>query len=423
MNLIKTSVFSAIITLVRISSGFLAGKIIAMLTGPLGVATVGAFTNFSTIVLAVGNGAINNGVIKYVSEYNADEETTTRLISSALKITFFSSVFVSVFILFFASYFSKVVLGNSDYVNVIIVLGITLIFYSLNSLIISILNGKGEIKKYTLINAIGSITSLLLTILLVIYYKVEGALYSIVLSQVIVFAFSAFLVRKSGIISKKNVLEKFDRKLGVRLSHFSLMALVSALTVPVSQILLRNIISHDLGINAAGYWQGMMRVSDGYLMLITTSLSVYYLPKLSALISNNEIRTEVLNGYKIILPSVFIGCLVIYFLRFYVIELLFTKKFMPMETLFFWQLIGDFYKMASWVLSFLMLEKAKTTIFIISEIGFSALYVILSIIFIKNYGIQGASISFALNYFIYLLAMIFLFRKLLFNPHDGRLQL
>jgi PST family polysaccharide transporter len=414
VNLIKTSVFSAIITFVRISSGFVAGKIIAMLTGPLGVATVGAFTNFSTIVLAIGNGAINNGVIKYISEYNADEEKITRLISTALKITFFSSIVVSAFILFFASYFSKVILGNSEYVNVIIVLGITLIFYSLNSLIISILNGKGEIKKYTLVNAIGSITSLLLTVLLVIYYKVTGALYSIVLSQVIVFAFTAFLVRKSGILCKKNILEKFDRKLGVKLSHFSLMALVSALTVPVSQILLRNIISHDLGINAAGYWQGMMRVSDGYLMLITTSLSVYYLPKLSALVTNSEIRIEVLNGYKIILPVVLIGCIIIYFSRFYVIEVLFSKKFFQMESLFFWQLVGDFFKMASWVLAFLMLAKAKTTIYIITEITFSALYVLLSYVFIQKFGIEGTTMSFALNYFIYLLVMVFIFRKLLF---------
>lgn len=419
MNLIKTSVFSAIITFVRISSGFVAGKIIAMLTGPLGVATVGAFTNFSTIVLAIGNGAINNGVIKYISEYNADEEKTTRLISTALKITFFSSIVVSAFILFFASYFSKVILGNSEYVNVIIVLGITLIFYSLNSLIISILNGKGEIKKYTLVNAIGSITSLLLTVLLVIYYKVTGALYSIVLSQVIVFAFTAFLVRKSGILCKKNISEKFDRKLGVKLSHFSLMALVSALTVPVSQILLRNIISHDLGINAAGYWQGMMRVSDGYLMLITTSLSVYYLPKLSALETNSEIRIEVLNGYKIILPVVLIGCIIIYFSRFYVIEALFSKKFFQMESLFFWQLVGDFFKMASWVLAFLMLAKAKSTIYIITEIGFSTLYVLLSYALIQIFGIRGTAISFALNYFIYMLVMIYIFRKLLFNKNHS----
>jgi O-antigen/teichoic acid export membrane protein len=419
VNLIKTSVFSAIITFVRISSGFVAGKIIAVLTGPLGVATVGSFSNFSTIVLVIGNGAINNGVIKYVSEYNTDEEKTTRLISTALKITFFSSIVVSAFILFFASYFSKVILGNSEYVNVIIVLGITLIFYSLNSLIISILNGKSEIKKYTLVNAIGSITSLLLTFFLVIYYKVTGALYSIVLSQVIVFAFTAFLVRKSGIISKKTALGKFDKKLGLKLSHFSLMALVSALTVPVSQILLRNIISHDLGINAAGYWQGMMRVSDGYLMLITTSLSVYYLPKLSALVTNSEIRSEVFNGYKIILPAVLIGCITIYFSRFYIIEALFSKKFFQMESLFFWQLLGDFFKMASWVLAFLMLAKAKTSIYIITEIGFSTLYVLLSYALMQIFGIRGTAISFALNYFIYLLVMIYIFRKLLFNKYQS----
>jgi O-antigen/teichoic acid export membrane protein len=417
LNLIKTSFFTAIITFVRISAGFVSGKIIALYTGPAGVALVGAFSNFISIVLTLGNGAISNGVIKYVAQYNKDNEKTSRLISTSLRITFYSSIVVSTFILFFASYFSKVILGNREYVNVIIVLGITLIFYSLNSLIIAILNGKGEIKKYTLANAIGSVISLLLTILLVMYYKVTGALYSIVLSQVIVFVFTVFLVRKSGIISKKIVFEKFDRKLGLNLSHFSLMALVSALTVPVSQILLRNIISHDLGINAAGYWQAMMRVSDGYLMLITTSLSVYYLPKLSSLVTNSEIRTEVLNGYKIILPSVLIGCITMYFSRFYVIEVLFSKKFLHMESLFFWQLIGDFFKMASWILSFLMLAKAKTTVYIITEIGFSALYVTLSYFFIHKFGIQGATISFALNYVLYLLVMIVIFRNLLFKKN------
>ena len=235
------------------------------------------------------------------------------------------------------------IFGNIENKNVIIVLGVTLIFYTLNSLVLSILNGISEIKKYTVINAIGSIVSLFLTILLVFYFEVKGALYSIVLSQLIVFVFTVFLLRKSRIISKKSFTGKFDKKICFKLSHFSLMALVSSLTIPISQILLRNIISDELGINAAGYWQGMIRVSDGYLMLITTSLSVYYLPKLSSLVSRSEIRNEVLNGYKIILPTVLIGCIIIYFFRFHVIELLFSKKFIVMESLFFWQLIGDFF--------------------------------------------------------------------------------
>ena len=294
-------------------------------------------------------------------------------------------------------------------------MGVTLIFYTLNSLVLSILNGISEIKKYTVINAIGSIVSLFLTILLVFYFEVKGALYSIVLSQLIVFVFTVFLLRKSRIISKKSFTGKFDKKICFKLSHFSLMALVSSLTIPISQILLRNIISDELGINAAGYWQGMIRVSDGYLMLITTSLSVYYLPKLSSLVSRSEIRNEVLNGYKIILPTVLIGCIIIYFFRFHVIELLFSKKFIVMESLFFWQLIGDFFKMASWILSFLLVAKAKTKIFIFTEIGFVFFYVTISYFFLKEFGLVGTTIAFALNYFIYFISMLLIFKKLLFK--------
>ena len=98
MNLIKTSVFSAIITFVRISSGFFAGKIIAMLTGPIGVASVGALTNFISIALTIGNGAINNGVVKYVAEYKQDQEKSKLLISTSFKITFYCSLLVSTLI-------------------------------------------------------------------------------------------------------------------------------------------------------------------------------------------------------------------------------------------------------------------------------------------------------------------------------------
>src|SRR5690606_17800592 len=109
-----------------------------------------------------------------------------------------------------------------------------------------------------------------------------------------------------------------------------------------------------------GYWQGMMRISDGYLMLITTALSTYYLPKLSSLTTNKDLRNEIINGYKLIIPLVFSGCILIYFLRFFIIKLLYTTDFIAMENLFLWQLIGDFFKLSAWVLAYLMLAKAMT---------------------------------------------------------------
>ncbi len=415
MKLIRTTFFSTIITFIRIASGFVAGKIVALFTGPTGVALIGAFTNFITIVLTFANGAINTGVVKYTAEYNREEEKLKVLFSTAFKISVFCSVIIGTILFVFATYFSTWIFLEPIYANPIRVLGLTIVLYSLNTLLISILNGKGQIKTYTIVNTAGSIVGLLFTVLLVYRYKIEGALYALVLAQSIVFFVTAVLIIKSKWFSREYFLRALDKSTVVKLSHFSLMTLVSTMTIPLAQIVLRNMLTEKLGVEAAGYWQGMMRISDGYLLLITTSLSTYYLPRMSSLQTEGEIRKEIFNGYKLILPTVFLGCLIIYFLRFFIIKTIYTADFFVMEKLFLWQLVGDFFKIASWVLGYLMLAKAMTKIFIATEILFSLSYVFLGYLFVRVFKLQGITIAFALNYICYLVIMILVFKRYFTN--------
>ena len=148
-------------------------------------------------------------------------------------------------------------------------------------------------------------------------------------------------------------------------------------------------------------------------MVITTSFSVYYLPRLSELTDAKELRHEIFKSYKLILPSLLIMFSLIYILRFFIINLLFTHEFYPMEKLFLWQLCGDFFKMGSWILSYMMVAKAMTKWFITTEIGFSLLFVILGFYFIQINGVVGITQAYLINYILYLLMMIFVFRKLL----------
>lgn len=415
MNLVKTSFFSAITTIIRVASGFVSNKIVAIIAGASGVAIVGAFSNFITIVLTFANGAINTGVVKYTAEFDEDEEKLKSLFSTSFKITFYCSVIIGIILGTSASYWSSLIFMNKVYEVPIRVFGFTAILYALNSLLISILNGKKQIAKYTIVNSLGSIVGLVFTVILVFFYKIEGALYAMVLSQSIVFFVTSALIIKSPWFTKGYFNKKFDKTKAIQLSHYSLMALVSALTVPVSQLLIRNILINRLGINEAGYWQGMIRISDAYLMIITTSLSTYLLPKLSSMKEDKEIKNEVFKGYKFIIPLVAISCLVIYFLRFVLIKILFSQDFISMEKLFYWQLLGDFFKMLSWVLAYIMLAKAMTKMYVFSEILFNIGYVFLGYTFTNLFHLQGAVIAFALTYFLYLIFMIFVFRKLLFN--------
>lgn len=403
---------------VRIATGFVAGKVVAIFTGAEGIAIIGAFTNFINIVLTFANGAVNTGVIKYTAEWKDDDPKLKLLFSTSLKISLYCSFLVAIVLTLFARELSSWIFANSIYQGPVRVLGLTCAMYSVNSLLISILNGKGQIKSYTIVNAVGSVVGLAFTSVLVFVFKIEGALYALVLSQSISLIATVIAVRKSAWFTNEYFKGKISKPVVSKLCQFSWMAIITAITLPASQIVLRNIVISRLGIEAAGQWQGLMRISDGYLLLVTTSLSTYYLPKLSSLKSNRELRKEIIKGYSFIMPIVLLGCLLIYLLRLFIIETLYTPDFIVMEDLFLWQLVGDFFKIASWILAYLMLAKAMVKKYIITEIVSVIGYIILSYLFLSEFGLKGVTISFALNYILYFALMVYIFKGLLFKNDE-----
>jgi PST family polysaccharide transporter len=129
------------------------------------------------------------------------------------------------------------------------------------------------------------------------------------------------------------------------------------------------------------------------------------MPRLSEIHIKSELQHEIIKGYKLILPIVSIIALLIWICKGIIIHAIFTPAFLPMKPLFTYQLIGDFFKIGSWLLAYLMIAKAMTKTYIITEILFSASYVALSYYFISQYGIIGATYSFCINYGIYWIVM------------------
>lgn len=418
MKLIRTTLYSGLVTLIKMAAGFISTKIVAMLVGAAGVATIGAFGNFLNIVLAFANGAIQTGVVKYTAEYNGDEELTKRLFSTSFRISILCSTAAGIILLILSNWISTLIFATAEYANIVRVLGVTIVFYALNSLLISVLNGKGLIKIFTVVNMVGSLLGLGLTCALVYFFHIEGALLALILSQTIVFFVSLFIVYKKKLIIHEISWHWYDKDIAKKLSSYSLMAIVTAMTVPVSQIVIRNMVTDQLGIDSAGIWQGMIRISDAYLLIVNMALATYYLPKLSALQEKSDITKELYNGFKLIMPLVIGSCTVIYFMRFFVIKLLYTPDFEVMEELFIWQLLGDVFKVASFLLAFLMLAKALTKVYIITEVVFSVSYVVFVYFLMPRYGVKGVTMAFCANYIGYLLFMAFYFRKYLFYRNE-----
>jgi PST family polysaccharide transporter len=410
LDIVKVFSFTSVSTLVKMIAGFISVKVVAVIIGPSGVALVGQLNNFSAIIISIATGGISVGVTKYIAQYKDDIKLIKIYISTAVKITLFFSFFCGLFLVLASSLLSTKVLLDNKYGFVFIIFGITLIFYSCNTLLLAVINGYKQFNLYVRISIISSLVGLFISLVLVVPLGISGSMINVVTSQSFVFLITLFICKKTKIVflTKDYIWNRFDKIKAIQYLNFSFMTLVSAFCAPISQLIIRGYIINKFSMQSAGWWEGINRLSGMYLMIVTSSFGVYYLPKLSELINPVEVKQEIKAAYKVIIPCLVVGLTCVYFGRFLLIKILFSPEFYSMADLFLWQVIGDFLKIASWLIAFIMHAKAMTRFFVITELIFTGVYMSLSLILSNVIGLQGIVLGYAINYFTYF-CFVFLF--------------
>lgn len=405
MTLIKTSLLNGIAVVIKMLTMLGLNKILAIYVGPAGYAAIGNFQNAAQMITTFASGAINTGVVKYTAEYHDDEEKQRQVWRTAGTIAVVGSVITGIGVAVFSKQIAQWFLQDESYNTVFIWFSVTLVFFIFNTLLLAILNGKKEIHRYIIANIAGSLFSLAVTSALAVQFGLHGALTALAIHPSFAFVITLYLCYKADWFKFSYLFGRLDKQVVLNLSKYTAMALTSAACVPVSHILIRTHLADTLGIDAAGYWEAMWRLSGAYLMLVTTTLSLYYLPKLSELKKPSEIKKEILQGYKIILPVAAACGLVIYLLRDFIIGVLFTSDFIPMRDLFAWQMMGDTLKIASWLLGYVLIAKAEFKFVMFTEVVFSALFYFFITYFIAKIGLEGSAVAHALTYFLHMITM------------------
>lgn len=413
MNLLKTSILNGVAVLIKTMTMFVLNKILAVYLGPTGYAAIGQFQNFIQLVTSFAGSAINTAVVKYTAEYHEDESRQRAIWKTAGSIVLLLSLIFTILILIFQKQLSIYIFQSLSYQKIFVWFAIFLLFFNLNTLFLAILNGKKEILKLVLANIAGSLFALVITGVLAIKMHLYGALVALSIYQSIAFIVTLSLCYRADWFKISYLFGKIDSEITKKLVSFLLMALVSAICVPLSQMLIRAYLTQEFGLAYAGYWEAMIRLSIAYLMLVTTTLGVYYLPRFSELNNINEIKKEVYSGYRFILPLAMVGGIIVFLLREWIINILFSPSFSPMQDLFFWQMMGDALKIGSWILAYLMLSKAMTKLYISTEIISTLSLIALTYICTKFFGFEGVSIAHLINYGMYwVLISLFIFKQL-----------
>lgn len=409
-ELFKITSLNSISVILKIVAGFITSKLLAIFVGPSGMALVGNFRNFTTSIENIATLGTNNGIVKYVAENQDDEHRLKKIISTIVIAISGTIILICLALLVFSNQLNNYLFGTEfKYQKIFIITAISLPFYIGSIVLLAIINGFSAYKKVVTINIIGSIIGVIFSAFLIFYFKTFGAFLSILVVPVLLFFVSIFYISKKIQISTSS----FDGSILKNFSEYALMAFVSAIIAPMIYVVIRKHLIATSGIDSAGLWEALTRISSYYLLFLTTIISVYFLPKLSKATSNNETRLIFYDYFKTIIPVYFIGLILIYFLKKQLVSILFTNDFQPMTNLFFWQLLGDFFRGITLILGIQFFAKKMTKAFIFTELFSIMILYFSSIFLINSYGVIGVVMAYTVTYFLYFCVLGIYFRNII----------
>ncbi|WP_339626871.1 O-antigen translocase [uncultured Winogradskyella sp.] len=400
----------------KIVTGILISKFIALYIGSYGMALIGNLRNFMSAIQSLAIAGLYKGVVKFINETKNDALELSKTLSTVFYFGFFSSILLAFLCYYNAEFINNLIFtSNYNYTYIIKVLATVLPFYALNMFVFSIMNGFSKHKILLIINIIGQVLGLLVTLVLIKQENIDGALIAIVITPTL-----NLLISVVGILYRKNLvsyvkISNVSFSVLDKLSPYMIMALVSSIAIPIVTLIIRSYIIDEVGIKEAGYWEAMNRVSNYYLMFINSLMALYILPRFTQINTKKAFRKEVFSFYKTIMPIFGVLLLVIYFTRSFLVPLLFAEEFRPVETLFGYQILGDFVRVLSMVIAYQFLAKKMFSHFIVLEIFLFVMLYVSSIYLIDDFGYKGAVMAHCFSYVMYFGLILLIFGSSLFG--------
>jgi O-antigen/teichoic acid export membrane protein len=392
--------------------GFISNKWVAVFLGPSGMAILGNFRNLVAMLKSVATLGISTSLVKLVAENKENKTALSELYASFLSVFFFISALLAIGVFFFAERIAQFLFDSNQWMIPIRILGLSLPLVLLNTFWLAIYNGLEQFKTLVLVQFVSSVLVFMVTISLIYFHAIDGAIWAIALSELLMLLATFIFVIKDKRFFQFQFRFSIKKEYVKVIQKFSAMALLSAIIVPLTLLLIRNTITTAYSLPEAGLWEATTKLSSFYMHFFNAGLSLYYMPKLASLQTDAAFKQEVKVYFSSFVPLFLVMLLVLFFTKEWILEWVFTPDFLKLQSVLIWQFIGDFFKILSLAFGYQILVKARLKTYFFLEIAFNVSYLVLSLYWIKTQGYEGAIKAYCCASALGFVLVLLVFRKL-----------
>lgn len=396
-----TSIFGGV-QVITIGIAIIRSKFIAVLLGPLGIGVFGLITMTLGVLTGLTNFGLGSSAVRDMSAaYASNNLTRIGIVEGVLrKWVWLTGTIGLALTVVLSPWLSYLNFGHYDYTLSFMVLSVTLLISQLTSAQMVVLRASRKLKDLAKASVLGSFVGLLTTVPLYYIWGVKGIVPAIITSSITAFLISAYFRRKIKIpfvkVSKARTIAegKIMVRLGIAMSLTGFISLAGSYFV-------RIYISNVGGIEQVGLYNAGFNIVITYVGMIFTAMATDYYPRLAGTNDNSSMIKMVNEQSEIAI--LLLGPLVVTFILYInqIIPILYSDKFIAINTMVIWASISTLIKVASWGIGFMFVARGNTKLFFWNEVAANIYFVVFNILGYQFFGLTGLGFSFGLSYLIY----------------------
>jgi O-antigen/teichoic acid export membrane protein len=396
-------VFNILIAIIR-------SKVIAVLLGPAGMGIAGLLSSTTGLVQGLTNFGLRTSAVRDISAANesGDDRRIGKVTTVFRRLVWITGLLGTIITFFLAPWLSELTFGNREYTTAFMWLSATLLLNQLASGQNVILQGTRKLKFLAKANLLGSIIGLLISVPFYYFKGIDGIVPALISASIASFLIALYFsskVKIANVVVNRN--ETIDEgkgmlKMGIMLSLSGLIAMGVSYVV-------RIFISNTGDLDDVGLYNAGFAIIGTYVGLVFTAMGTDYYPRLSGIAHDNQKANALINQQAEVAILILAPILVV-FITFisWIVILLYSTKFIPINNMIQWAALGMFFKAVSWSMAFILLAKGNSKLFFLNEL-IANIYVLgLSLLGYSLYGLDGLGISFLISYIIYAVQVYFL---------------
>jgi O-antigen/teichoic acid export membrane protein len=412
----SAQVINIIISIVRM-------KVLAVLLGPGGVGLLSIYNSLLDMVQQTAGLGMGSSGVREIASSRGDEATLSRVRRVLFAAHLLQGTLAMLAVWLLRDGIAIWLFGDAVRATEVGLIGIAILLSLLACAQTALLQGLRKIDDLGRVTVIGAFVGTLAGLAAVWLQGESGLIWFILVQPLAAVLIALHYTRRlpKPTAARLTLVETWEvwkpmAKLG---AAFMLGGLATAATL----LLVRGRISQELGLDAAGHFAAAWGITMTYVGFLLGAMGADYYPRLAEVIHDKVAAVRLMNDQAQL--GLAIGgpvLLLLIGLAPWVIALFYSDEFGPAVTLLQWQTVGNVFKIASWALGFSIVASARSKTFLLVQVNFNILFLLMFWPTLASFGIIAAGPAFSIAYILHF-ALLYLIVHRIFQFRWQRLSL